>query len=129
MGKQPDTTRTFQILSLKFDPKSAVSPPTLFVDHINGEQLNAWAKQKINKSNKITLVQQQSGHDLLNESKISFSDEIAVEHDKLFFHPQAPAPPVFRVNTNPSPFICPEIHYKFDRYTEQTAGFFVLFES
>ena len=127
IGKQPDTTRTYPTLPLKLDPKFIVPPPALFGDHNNGEQLHNWAKQRISKSYKITPVQKQRAHDLLKQSKITFSVEIVVEQDKLIFHPQAAAPPIFRVKTNPSPFICQEIHYKFDRYTKNTAGYFVFY--
>ena len=63
-------------------------------------------------------VQKQRAHELLKQSKITFSVEIVVEQDKVVFHPLAAAPPILRVKTKPSPFICPEIHYKFDRYTK-----------
>ena len=51
VGKQPDTTRTYLTLPLKFDPKIIVPPPALFGDGNNNEQLHSWAKQRI--SNKI----------------------------------------------------------------------------
>ena len=127
VGKQSDTTRTYPTLPLKHDQKFVVPPFALFGDHNNGEQLHNWAKQRISKSYKITPVQKQRAHDLLKQSKITFSVEIVVEQDKLIFHPQAAAPPIFRVKTNPSPFICQEIHYKFDRYTKNTAGYFVFY--
>ena len=95
-------------------------------DHNNGEQLQNWAKRRISKSYKITPVQKQRSHDLLKQSKITLSVEIVMEQDKLIFHPQAAAPPIFRVKTNPSTFICQEIHYKFDRYTKDTAGYLFL---
>ena len=113
-GKQPDTTRTYPTLPLKF----IVHPPILFGDENNDEQLLKWAKQRILKSYKITPVQKQRAHKLLKHSKITLSVEIDVEQDKLIFHPQAAAPP----RVNPSPFICQKIHYKFDRYTKNTAG-------
>ena len=125
VGKQPDTTRTYRTLPLKHDPKFIVPPPTLFGDHNNGEQLHSWAKQRISKSYKIIPVQKQRAHNLLKQSKITFSGEIVVEQFKLIFHPQAAAPPISRVKTNPSPFICQEIHYKFDRYTKNTARCFL----
>ena len=56
IGKQPDTTRTYPTLPLKLDPKFIVSPPALFEDHNNGEQLHIWDKQRISKSYKITPV-------------------------------------------------------------------------
>ena len=127
IGKQPDTTRTYPTLQMKLDPKFIVPPPALFRDHNNSEQLHSWAKQRNSKSYKITPVQKQRAHDLLNQSKITFSVEIIVEQDKLIFHPQAAAPPIFWVKTNPSPFICQEIHYKFDIYTKNTAGYFVFY--
>ena len=73
------------------------------------------------------MVQKQQAHGLLKQSKITFSVEIIVEQDKLFFHTQAAAPPIFWVKTNPSPFINREIHYKFDIYTKNTAGHFVFY--
>ena len=106
IGKHQDTTRTYSTLPLKLDPKFIVPPPALFGDHNNGEQLHNWAKQRISKSYKITPVQKQRGHDLLKQLKITFSVEIVVEQDKLIFHPQTAAPPIFRIKTNPSPFIC-----------------------
>ena len=60
---------------------------------------------------------------------MTFSVEIIVEQDKLIFHPQAAASLFFRVQTNPSPFICQEIRYNFDRYTKNTAGYFVFYSS
>ena len=45
----------------------------------------------------ITPVQKQRAHDIFKQSKITFSVEIIVEQDKLIFHPQAAAPPFFRV--------------------------------
>ena len=124
IGKHPDTTRTYPTLLLKFDPKFIKPPPALFVDHNNGEQLHNWAKPRISKSNKITPVQKQRAHELLKQSKITFSVEIVVEQVKLIFHPKAAAPPIFRVKTNPSPFNCQEIHY---RYTKNTARYFVFY--
>ena len=103
-------------LPLKLGPKLIVPPTAFHGDHNNGEQLHNWAKQKIPKSyKKKTPVQKQRPHELLKQSKITFSVEIVVEQEKLIFHPQTAAP---RVKTNPSPFICHEIHYKFDRYTK-----------
>ena len=99
------------------------------MDHKNGEQLPIWAKQRISKSYKITPVQKQRTHELLKHSNINFSVEIVVEQDKSIFRPQAAAPPSFRVKTNPSPFICQEIHYKFDRHTKNTAGYFVFYNT
>ena len=119
IGKQPDTTRTYPDLPLKLDPKFVVSPPDFFGDQNNGEQLHSWAKQRVSKSYKITPVQKQRTHELLKQSKNTFSVEIVVEQDKLIFHPQAVAPPIFRVKTNPSAIVCKEIHYKFDRYTKK----------
>ena len=126
IGKQPDTTRTYPTLSLKLDPKFTVPPPTLSGDHNNGEQLHNWAKQRTSKSYKIKPVQKQRAHELLKQSKITFSVEIIVEQDKLLFQPQAAAPPIFRVKINPSPFFCQEIHYKFDRYTKKHRRLFCL---
>ena len=82
--------------------------------------MHKWAKQKISKSYKITLVQKQRAHELLKQSKITFSVEITVEQDKLVSHQQSAAPHIFRVKKNPSPLICQEISYKFDRYTKNT---------
>ena len=127
IGKQPDTTRTYPTLTLKLDPKFFIPPPTHFRDHNSGEQLHNWAKQRISKSYKTTPVEKQRAHELLKQSKILFSDEIIDEQDKLIFHPQKAAPPIFRVKTNPSPFICQEKHYKFDRYKKTTAGYFVFY--
>ena len=101
--------------------------PPFFGDLNNVEQLHNWAKQRISKFYKITPVQKQRAHELLKQSKIIFSVEIVVEQDKLIFHPQAAAPPIFRVKTNPSPFICQEIHYKLDRYTKNIACYFVFY--
>ena len=56
-------------------------------------------------SYKITPVQKQRAHELLKQSKITFSVEKVVEQDKLTFHPQAAAPPILRVKKYPSPFI------------------------
>ena len=127
IGKQPDTTRTYPTLPLKLDPKFIVPPPALFGDQNNGEQLHNWAKQRIYKSHKMTLVQKHRAQELLKQSKITFSVEIVVEKNKLIFHSQVEAPPIFRVKTNPSLFICQERHYKFDRYTKNTAGYFVFY--
>ena len=126
IGKQPDTTRTYPILPLQLDPRFIVPPPALFGDVNNGEKMHNWAKQRISKSYKITPVQKQRAHELLKQSKITFSVEIIVEQDKLIFHPQAAALPIVRAKTNPSPFICQEIHYKFDGFTKNTAGYFVF---
>ena len=79
--------------------------PPPFGDHNNGEQLHNWAKQRISKSYTITPVQRQRAHELLKQSKITFSVEIVIEQDKLIFRPQAAATPIIRVKTNPSPFI------------------------
>ena len=95
IGKHPDTTRTYPTLPLKIDNKFIVPPPALFGDHNNGEQLHNWAKQRISKSYKITPVQKLRTYKLLKQSKIIFSVEIVVEQDKLIFHPQAAAPPIF----------------------------------
>ena len=84
-------------------------------------------RNKENLSHKKTPVQKQRAHELLKQSMITFSDETVVEQDKLIFNPQAAAPPIFRVKTNPSTFICQEIHYKFDRNTKNTAGYFVFY--
>ena len=105
IANQADTTRTYRTLLLKLD----------------------WAKQRISKSYKRTPVQKQTAQQLLKESKITFSIEIVVDQDKLIFHPQASAPPIFRVKTNPSPFNCHGIPYKFDSYTKNTEGFFVFY--
>ena len=102
--------------------KHPETPLTLHWKH----PLHNWAKQKISKSYKITPVQKHRAHDLLKQSKITFSVENVVEQDNLISHSQAAAPPVFRVKTNPSPFICQKIHDKFVRYTKNTAGYFVL---
>ena len=75
----------------------------------------------------MTPVQKQRAHELLKQSKITFSGGKIVDKDKLIFHPQAAAPPIFRVKTNPSPFICQEIHYEFYRYTKNTEGYFVFY--
>ena len=111
------------------DPKFVVPPPALFGDHENGEQLYNSAKQWITKSYKTTPVQKQRAHQFLKQSKITFSVEITAEQDKLIFHPEAAAPPLFRLKTNPSHFICQEIHCKFDRYTKNTAGYFCFLQS
>ena len=83
IGKQPDTTRTYPTLPLKLDPKFIVSPPALFGDHNNGEQLHNWDKQRLSKSYKITPIRKQRAHDLLKQSKITFSVENVVKQDKL----------------------------------------------
>ena len=124
IGKQTDTTRTYPTLALKLNPIFIVPSPALFGDHNNGEQLHNWAKQRFSKSYKKTPVQKQRAQELLKQSKITFSVEISVEQDKFIFHPQAAAPPI---KTNPSPFICQKYHYKVDRYTKNTAGFFVFY--
>ena len=49
----------------------------------------------------MTLAQKHRAHKLLKQSKITFSVEIVVEKDKLIFHSQVAAPPIFRVKTNP----------------------------
>ena len=64
---------------------------------------------------KITHIQNQRAHELLKQSKITFSVEIVVEQDKVILHPQAATPPIFRVRTNQSTFACQEINHKFDR--------------
>ena len=104
--KHPDTTRTYPTLPLKLDSNFDVSPPALFADHNNGEKLHNSAKQRISKSYKNNTVDKQREHDLLKQSKTAFSVEIVVGKDKSIFHPQAAAPPIFRVKTNPSHFIC-----------------------
>ena len=82
----------------------------------------------MSRSFKTTPVQKQQAHEFLRQSKITFSVEIVVELDKSIFHPQAIAPQnFFCVKTIPSPFICKEKHYKFDRYTKNTAGYFVFY--
>ena len=126
IGKEHDTTQTYATLPLKLDPKFIVPPTALFGDHNNGEQLHNWDEQKKSKLYKIAPVQKQRARELLKQSKITFSVEIVVEQDKLIFHPQAAAPPILRVKTNTSPFICQEILYKFDRYTKNTARNFVF---
>ena len=93
-------------------------PPVLFRDHNDGDKLHTWANRRITKSCKITPVQKQRAHDLLKQPQITFSVKIVVEQDKLIFHTHAASPPIFRVERNPSPFICQEKHYKFDRYTK-----------
>ena len=95
IGKQPDTKRTYATLPLKLDPKFFVPPPYLFGVDNNGEKLLNWAKQRIFKSYKITPVQRQRAHEILKQSKITFSVEIIVGQDNLIFPPQAAAPPVF----------------------------------
>ena len=95
IGKHPDTTRTYPTLPLKLDPKFFVPSLASFGDHNNGEQQHNWAKQRVSKSYKITPVQKQRAHNLLKQSKITFSVEIVLEQDKLIFHPQAAAPPIF----------------------------------
>ena len=125
-GQQPDTNRTYPTLPLKLGP-NFFSPPALFGDHNNGEQLHNWAKQRTSNSYKITPVQKQQAHEICKQSKITFSVEIVVEQDKLIVHPRAAAPPIFRVKTNPSPFICQEILYNFDRYTKNTTGYFAFY--
>ena len=127
IGNQPDTTRIYPSLPLKLDPKFIIPPPALFGEHNNGEQLHNWAKKGSLSLVKITPVQKQRAHELLKQSKITFSVEIVVKQDKLIFYPEAAAPLILRVKTNPSPFICQEIHYKFDRYKKNTAGYFVLY--
>ena len=102
-------------------------PSRPFGDRNNGEQLRSWAKQRISKSYKVTPVHKQRAHELLEQSKITFSVEMVVEQDKLIFHPQAAEPPIFMVKTNSSLFICQAIHYKFDRYAKHTAGYFVSY--
>ena len=126
IGKQPDTTRTYPTLLLKLDPKFVVPPPPFFGDHNTSEQLHNWAKQRTSKSYKITTVQEQREHDLVKQSKITFSVEIVVDQDK-FFSPKSCSTSYFRVKTIPSPFIYQEIHYKLDRYTKNAAGNFVCY--
>ena len=95
IGKQPDTTKIYLTLPLKFDPRFVVPSPVLFGDHNNGEAQHNWAKQGISKSYKITPVQKQRAPELLKQYKNTFSVEIIVEKDKLIFNPQAAAPPIF----------------------------------
>ena len=78
--------------------------------------------------NELTKLQK---HILIPHYKMmehSFGQDL-IEQDKLIFHPQANAPPIFRVKTNPSPFICQKIHYKFDRYTKKHSRIFCTLQS
>ena len=127
IGNHPDITRSYTTLPLELDLKFIVPPPALFGGHKNGEKFHNWAKQRISKSYKITPLHKQKAHDRLKQSKIIFSVEIVVEQDKLIFQRQAAAPPIFRVKINPSPSIFQEFHYKFDRYTKNTAGYFAFY--
>ena len=136
IGKQPDTTRTYQTIPLKLDPKIIVPPAALVGDHNNSEHLHNWAKGGISQSHKITSVQKQRADELLKQSKITFSVEtFSVENYILcccrtrwtYFPTASCSTTYFRVKTNPSPFICQEIRYKFDRYTKNTAGYFVFY--
>ena len=78
---------------------------------------------KLDPTRRTYLAQQ----DVLKKSEINFSVEIVVERDKLIFQQQAAAALIFRVETNPSTFICQELHNNFDTYTENTAGYFASY--
>ena len=52
-----------------------------------------------------------------------------MEQDKLLFHPQAAAPPIFKNKTNPSHFICQEMLYKIDRDTKKRRRILCLLQS
>ena len=72
IGKQPDTAQIYPTLPLKLDPKFVVPPLALFGDHNNGDQLHNWAKQKINKSYKISSVQNTEHTTYSNKLKSHF---------------------------------------------------------
>ena len=52
---------------------------------ITANKLHNWAKQRISKSYKITPAQKHRAHELLKQSKITFSVEIVVEPNNSFF--------------------------------------------
>ena len=54
---------------------------------------------------------------------MTFFVDIIVEQDKLIFHPQAAAPPIFWVKTNPSFFIC-RINFVADTQKTQQGIFY-----
>ena len=105
------------------DYTSFTPAPVLYGPTSLGDTFTVKARARLSDTLNLTTRQRQTALNALATPSLELHFQSTIRYNTIFNHPFHATTPSITTRTTPPPFICTELIYKFDRYTQQTLGF------
>ena len=98
-------------------------PPPLYGPTNFGDTLTNWSRNRLINTLNFTARQRNTALEVLATPSLELKFNTTIKYGTIFNHTFQTTTPSIITTTIPTPFICTEFIYTFDRYTKQTLGF------